>query len=71
MTTAALRQFDWKRASLMLAVLLVTTIFGLWSWNTLSELYGGPTAQYKHIVAALVLLAIIRWPSHRAWRKAQ
>jgi hypothetical protein len=60
MNTEAIRQFDWKHASLLVVTVLVTSVFGLWAWNTLSELYSGPVAQYKHVVAALILLAILR-----------
>lgn len=43
------------------AAFVLATIGGLWSWNTLSELFGLPHAQYKHILAAGVLLIIFRW----------
>lgn len=33
----------------------------LWAWNTLAELYGGPHAQYKHVVAAIVFALFARW----------
>ena len=65
MNAEAIKQFDWKHASLVIVMLLVTTVFGLWAWNTVSELFNGPLAQYKHVVAALILLAIVRWPFSR------
>jgi len=65
MTTHAILKFDWKRAAWLLAGFLCITIFGLWAWNTLSELFSGPVAQYKHIVAALILLVIARWSLYR------
>jgi hypothetical protein len=65
MNTEAIKQFDWKHASLVIVMLLATTVFGLWAWNTVSELFNGPMAQYKHVVAALILLAIVRWPFRR------
>ena len=33
----------------------------LWSFNTLSELFGWPEARYKHAIAACALLLILRW----------
>lgn len=39
---------------------ILITIFGLWSWNTLAEVFSGPQAQYKHVVAAISLLLIAR-----------
>lgn len=32
----------------------------LWSWNTLAALFGGPPAEFKHVLAALVFAAIAR-----------
>lgn len=68
MNTETIRQFNWQHAALVVVTLLVTTVFGLWAWNTVSELFNGPVAQYKHVVAALILLAIVRWPFSRAER---
>ena len=48
---------------------LLAAIAGLWSWNTLSELFSLPQAQFKHAVAAFFLLVILRWtlfPRHRS-----
>jgi hypothetical protein len=69
MNTAAIKQFDWKHAVKFCVIFLLITVFGLWAWNTISELYNGPVAQYKHVVSALLLLAILRWPVQRAERK--
>jgi hypothetical protein len=33
----------------------------MWSWNTLAELFNAPQAQFKHVIAALVLLLSLRW----------
>ena len=33
----------------------------LWSFNTLAELFGGPHAQFKHAVAGIALLVILKW----------
>ena len=44
------------------AVVVPVTI--LWSWNVVAELFGGPTAQLKHIVAVAVILGVVRWTLH-------
>ena len=58
---------NWKRATQLLLVFLAMTVFGLWAMNTISELFAGPVAEYKHVVASLILLLTIRWSllSHR------
>lgn len=45
---------------------------GRWSWNTLADLFGAPEARFRHVVAALALLALLRrsprphrWPRRR------
>ena len=43
------------------AVAIAGTILVLWSWNTVVGLFGGPVAEFRHAVAALVLLGIARW----------
>jgi hypothetical protein len=51
----------------------LAAVVGLWSWNTLSELFNFPQAQYKHALAALFLLIILRWglaPGHRRIHRA-
>jgi len=41
------------------AILVPITI--LWCWNVVAELFGGPIAQLKHVVAAALILAFVRW----------
>ncbi len=40
------------------ALIAVVSIAALWSWNTLAALFGGPEAEIRHIVAAMILLLI-------------
>ena len=47
---------------------LLASIAALWSWNTLSELFNLPQAQYKHALAALVLLLILKFGFFSAHR---
>jgi hypothetical protein len=37
------------------------SVGALWSFNALSELFGGPQAQYQHAIAAIVLLLVLKW----------
>ncbi len=64
MNTAVIKQFDWKHAATLCVIFLLVTVFGLWAWNTISELFNGPVAQYKHVVAALLLLAVSALPTY-------
>ena len=42
-------------------IFLLASIACLWSWNTLSELFSWPHAQYKHVLALFLLLVIVKW----------
>ena len=50
-----------KNFSYAVVIFIVVSSMSLWAWNTLSALFSFPTAQYKHIVAAMVLAFIARW----------
>jgi hypothetical protein len=55
-----------------IGMFLLASIAALWSWNTLSELFNFPLAQYKHVMAAFILLLILKWglsPDHRSIRR--
>jgi hypothetical protein len=41
--------------------LTLFSVAALWSFNVLSELFGGPQAQFQHAVAAIALLLILKW----------
>ena len=51
----------YKKYAYVVGLFLLVSVIGLWSWNTLAELFGGPHAQYKHAVAALGLLIVTKW----------
>lgn len=44
-----------------IAFFILLSILALWSWNTLAGLFEWPVAQYKHVLAALGLLLVIRF----------
>ena len=52
---------------LLAAILAFTAIvvIGLWSWNTLAELFGAPEAQFRHAVAAAALITTLRLATRR------
>ena len=50
------------------AAVAVTVLISLWSWNTLAELFGAPQAQFRHVVAAVLLLAMLRLATGRRHR---
>lgn len=43
------------------ALTVLLMMASLWSWNILADLFDVPQAQFKHIVAAMILLAGSRW----------
>ncbi len=53
--------------SILRKIILATGAFtlfsvaALWSFNALSELFGGPQAQYQHAIAAITLLLVLKW----------
>jgi len=51
----------YKHFLYAIVMFFIATIAGLWSWNTLSELLNLPYAQYKHVLAAFILLLAIKW----------
>lgn len=40
--------------------LFAVSIIGLWSWNTLAALFDAPAAEFRHALAFLALLIIVR-----------
>jgi hypothetical protein len=53
--------FDIKHLLIAGITLAAIAVMGLWSWNTLAELFAAPEAQLRHAIAALVLLATLRF----------
>lgn len=69
MSMTALKTINWKRGAFVVTSFIVTSSLALWAWNTVAGVVGAPSAQYKHVLAALLLLALMRltlaWPRHR------
>ncbi len=55
-----MNQIDIKHLLAAGLAIVAIAVAGLWSWNTLAELFGAPEAQFRHAVAVLVLLATLR-----------
>jgi len=75
-----MRNKTHKNFILATIAFVVITLVGLWSWNTVIELFDGPRAEYHHIVAMLALVAVLRAVlipvrAHRRqlrrWRRAE
>ena len=63
-----MRNLNHKRYLYVIGLFVLASIAGLWSWNTLSELFSFPLAEDKHVLATFILLLILKWslsPSHR------
>jgi hypothetical protein len=61
-----MRNLNHKYYLYAIGLFIVTSIT---AWNTISELFNLPQAQYKHVLAAFVLFLTLRWalfPSYRA-----
>jgi hypothetical protein len=43
------------------ATMIVAAITALWSWNTLADLFGWPAAEFRHVLAAFLLLGTLRF----------
>jgi len=51
----------FRRIIIAAGAFTLFSVAALWSFNVLSELFGGPQAQYQHVIAAIALLLILRW----------
>lgn len=56
-----MQNFNHKHFLYAVGLFLLASVVALWSWNTLSELFHLPQAQYRHAIAALFLILILRW----------
>ena len=56
-----MHQFTFRQVFIATGSLALFSIVIFWSFNELSELFGGPEAQFKHAIAALGILLTIKW----------
>jgi hypothetical protein len=55
-----MKHFDWKHITIALIAVVVACTAALWAWNTLAELFGGPAAEFRHVIAVLTIAAVTR-----------
>ena len=60
-----MHQIDIRHLLAAVLAIAAMMVAGLWSWNTLADLFGAPEAGFRHAVAALVLLATLRFAIRR------
>ena len=52
---------SFRKTFIAAAALALFSLLVLWSFNTLAELFGGPMAQFKHAIAVVGLLLVVKW----------
>lgn len=55
-----MRHFTFNHVTIAIAAFSAATIALLWSWNTLAGLFGGPSAEFKHVLAAVLVATVVR-----------
>jgi hypothetical protein len=62
---------SWRPIAHSALALALATILGLWAWNTLAQPFGGPELEFRHALAAAILLSLIRSavPTGRRWKR--
>ena len=56
-----MHQYTFRRVFIAAGSLALFSIIVFWSFTTLSELFGGPDVQFKHAIAAIGFLLVIKW----------
>ncbi len=56
-----MKRINFRHLFIASAIFILVSVLGLWSWTTLSSLFEGPQAQYRHVLAAAIALLIFRW----------
>jgi hypothetical protein len=54
-------QYTFRKLFIASGALALFSVIVFWSFNELSELFGGPQAQFKHAIAAIGILLVIKW----------
>lgn len=49
----------FRRLLTALAIGFTLTVIVQWSWNTVAPLFGGPSLQFRHTLAGLLLLVVV------------
>jgi hypothetical protein len=56
-----MHHYRFRKMFIAATALALAALVFLWSFNTLAELFGGPMAQFKHAIAAVGLLLVVKW----------
>jgi len=56
-----MHHYTFRKFFIALGALTLFSVVVIWSFNELSELFGGPQAQFKHAIAATGILLSIKW----------
>lgn len=51
---------DWKHVMTGVCAALAGCALLLWSWNTLATHLGAPAAGFRHLVALLIIMVLLR-----------
>ena len=51
----------FRQIFISMGVFALFSVVSLWPFNVLSELFNWPQAQYKHAIAVIALLLILKW----------
>ena len=52
---------QYKIIITIIAALVAGAIATLWAWNTLADLFAWPAAEFRHVLAAFLLLSVLRF----------
>ena len=58
-------QYTFRNLFIALGALALFSVIVFWSFNELSELFGGPQAQFKHAIATIGILLVVKWIVNR------
>ncbi len=61
-----MHQYTFRQIFTAAGALVLISAIIFWSFNELSELFGGPQAQFKHAIAAIAFLLVIKWSLTRS-----
>jgi hypothetical protein len=68
-----MKHISAKLIAIAIAAFAAVSVALLWSWNAIAELAGGPAAEYRHVLAAMIIAVAVRslFTSHRRRRRHQ
>ncbi|MEJ2127290.1 MAG: hypothetical protein P8X81_00425 [Woeseiaceae bacterium] len=50
-----MKRISARLVAFAVALFAAVSVALLWSWNALAELTGGPAAEYRHVLAAIII----------------